>query len=573
MEGARDLWLGRLAGATPLPPAGSIHPYCCHDHKTGEPVLALTGAPDADTAEVSLRLDGIELAHRQLDHPMIPKVLFRNRSGEVDLLALACDGVMDIHTALTLLEAENTPIHWPQFTAAMVQLSQPMAHAHDTLADSTGRPHCMAITAWSKFLINSDGQLWTWGYGDSFNTQPRLNDQQWQGTTVAPEVAYGEPPSIRGDINALYQLLIPVLQRLPHTPVLERIVRGQPLPEDQELMEKFLGLNSRLAAGAIEDRPATMRDLVAQMEEIWRLQNIRRDHEGLRQLFTTVCTKAAATRAITLIRPIEEKQTSAPRFWQRGRYRAERRLGQGAAGSVHLAWDRELEQHVAVKSLHHEASATTRQRFVREVRLMRALRHPHIVAGYDLIDEGNVLAAVMEYVPGEPLDQRMRSRLEGPKEIIALVQTMAEGLTALHAADVVHRDLKPANIILHPERGPVIVDLGIARQLDSSLTATGALIGTPLYMAPEQLSGETAEAGSDVFALCTMMLEWLTGEHPFDAENIYHAMLLRTRRTPLLDHAALTPQLRELVAAGMHIDPAQRPSASEVATRLGAITD
>ncbi len=205
-------------------------------------------------------------------------------------------------------------------------------------------------------------------------------------------------------------------------------------------------------------------------------------------------------------------------------YEIEEILGRGAFGIVAKAFDEKLHRVVAIKLMSPELATTSppRKRFLREARTAAAVTHENIVAIY-AVEEEPIPYLVMEYIPGQTLQQRMEEH--GPLELVEILrigQQVAAGLAAADAANLIHRDIKPANILLTggiKERAK-ISDFGLARAVDdATMTSSGVIAGTPLYMAPEQARGEPLDHRADLFSLGSVLYQMVSGRPPFRAAN------------------------------------------------------
>jgi formylglycine-generating enzyme required for sulfatase activity len=197
-------------------------------------------------------------------------------------------------------------------------------------------------------------------------------------------------------------------------------------------------------------------------------------------------------------------------------------LGRGGMGVVYKARHVGLNRLVALKMVlaGGHAGPDELARFRGEAEAVARLKHPNVVQVYDVGESGGLPYFSLEYVEGGSLDRKLAGTPLPPNEAAALVETLARALAAAHAAGLVHRDLKPANILLTPDGTPKVTDFGLAKKLDSAgPTATGAVMGTPSYMAPEQAGGKSKEIGpaTDVYALGAILYECLTGRPPFKA--------------------------------------------------------
>ncbi len=210
-----------------------------------------------------------------------------------------------------------------------------------------------------------------------------------------------------------------------------------------------------------------------------------------------------------------------------GRYRVEREIGRGAMGVVYLATDPMINRQVAIKamdlSLLDPAEARQfRERFIREAEAAGRLSHPGIVTIHDVGEDGDLVFITMDYVTGEPLNRRAEpGHLLPVATVYSLVAQAAEALQYAHAEGVIHRDIKPANLIRDPNGERLrITDFGVARIADSGQTRTGAIIGSPAYMAPEQIRGDRVDSRTDIFSLGVTLYQLLTGKLPFQGDSL-----------------------------------------------------
>ena len=220
-----------------------------------------------------------------------------------------------------------------------------------------------------------------------------------------------------------------------------------------------------------------------------------------------------------------------------GHYEVLEVLGRGGFGIVFRAFDEVLHRVVAVKVLTPQLALTSpaRKRFLREARASARVRHENVVQVY-AVEESPLPHLVMEYVPGETLQQRLDRA--GPLDLPEAVQVgaqIAEGLAAAHATGLVHRDVKPANVLLEPGSAPrvKITDFGLARAADdASLTQSGLVAGTPMFMAPEQARGERVDHRADLFSLGSVLYTVCTGRPPFRANGTLAVLRRVAEDTP-----------------------------------------
>jgi serine/threonine-protein kinase len=223
-----------------------------------------------------------------------------------------------------------------------------------------------------------------------------------------------------------------------------------------------------------------------------------------------------------------------------GRYVIERRIGRGAMGAVYLARDPRINRAVAVKAIpiekefEDEELKEARLRFFREAESAGRLTHPNIITVFDAGEDKKLAYIAMEYVPGIALrDFTDPKRLLAPKRALELAASTADALDYAHSQGVIHRDIKPANLLYNPKEGSLkISDFGVARITDNNRTKTGIVLGTPMYMSPEQLGAEKLTGHSDLFSLGVTLYELLIGDVPFKAGNIAALMAKITTHDP-----------------------------------------
>ncbi|MFC5754414.1 serine/threonine-protein kinase, partial [Actinomadura rugatobispora] len=250
-----------------------------------------------------------------------------------------------------------------------------------------------------------------------------------------------------------------------------------------------------------------------------------------------------------------------------GAYELVGRLGSGGQGTVFLGTGPGGER-VAVKLLHvrFDDDDTARARFVRETAVARQVARFCTAQVLDADAAGDNPYLVSEYVPGPSLARQVTR--EGPitgGALERLAVNTASALAAIHRAGIVHRDLKPHNVLLGPD-GPRVIDFGLSRVLDAASATSSRPVGTPAYMAPEQVTGEDVGAPADVFAWGATMTFAATGHPPFGSDSITAVIYRVLHHEP--DLGGLDGDLRALVAAALDKDPARRPTAAQVLLRL-----
>ena len=254
------------------------------------------------------------------------------------------------------------------------------------------------------------------------------------------------------------------------------------------------------------------------------------------------------------------------------RYEILRLLGQGGMGAVYLAHDRELDRKVALKVIRADMAANPEilKRFKQELILARQITHRNVIRIFDLAQAENIKFITMELVEGEDLQAVLRRKKKlDPAEAANIMAQVCRALEAAHGEGVIHRDLKPQNIMLDKMGRVYVMDFGIARSITASgMTQTGALIGTPDYMSPEQAKGLPLDARSDLFTVGIIFYEILSGTTPFNADTTMGKLWKRTSEPPrpLIELDKTIPaELSDIVKKCLEIDPDKRfASASEL---------
>lgn len=250
-----------------------------------------------------------------------------------------------------------------------------------------------------------------------------------------------------------------------------------------------------------------------------------------------------------------------------GVYRIERELGRGGMGVVYLAEDTRLHRRVALKALapHIVADPKQKERLRSEARIAASLSHPAIATVYALEESEGHLYIASEYVEGENLRSELQQGPLSPDTLLDLAIEVVQGLVAAHAEGVIHRDLKPENIMRNKKGQLKILDFGVAiapeRDLrEEPLTEPGTLLGTPSYMAPEQLKGETVDFRCDIFTFGILFYELASGSNPFRGETPIStiAKILESEPVPLSKFTSSPVQLDRIVERCLPKDPEQR---------------
>ncbi len=246
-----------------------------------------------------------------------------------------------------------------------------------------------------------------------------------------------------------------------------------------------------------------------------------------------------------------------------GKYKILEKIGGGGMGNVFLAEDTILDRKVALKLLAPSLAADTSfvERFLLEARSLARLDHPAIVRVFDADWADDQIYLVMEYVPGGSLADIIKEEGALPPELVnRLLTQVAEGLDYAHSRGMVHRDIKPANILIDQSGQAQITDFGLVKDAETSLTADGQRLGTPAYMAPEQIQGQTMGPAVDIYALGIVTYEMLTGRPPFQGtlSSVFEGHLLREPPPLRQFNPRIPPTVQDVVLQALAKAPAER---------------
>jgi tRNA A-37 threonylcarbamoyl transferase component Bud32 len=268
-----------------------------------------------------------------------------------------------------------------------------------------------------------------------------------------------------------------------------------------------------------------------------------------------------------------------------GRYQIEELLGQGGMSAVYKAMDPNLRRVVAVKMIHPHMSDNEEfvRRFEEEATAVAQLRHENIVQVYDFNNDSGTYYMVLEFVPGETLQQRMKRLQAAGRQLsytdaIKFIIDVCEAADYAHKRGMIHRDIKPANVILDIHGRAILMDFGIAKIVGGQAhTATGAVIGTALYMAPEQIRGEKIDEGVDIYAIGVTLFEMLNGRPPYEADSAMTLMMMHLN-DPIPDLRQLHPEVPDdlvaVVEKALSKNRAQRfRSAAEMSAALRKVLE
>jgi serine/threonine protein kinase len=262
------------------------------------------------------------------------------------------------------------------------------------------------------------------------------------------------------------------------------------------------------------------------------------------------------------------------------RYQIESLLGQGGMSAVYKGTDPNLRRTVAIKLIHSHLSEDPQfvSRFEEEAAAVAQLKHPNIIQVYDFANDEDTYYMVLEFVPGETLQARLRKLNQAeqhmpPEDVRNLVAGICDALDYAHRRGMIHRDVKPANVMITPEGQPILMDFGIAKIVGGKQhTATGNVVGTASYISPEQVRGEALDSRVDIYALGVTLFEMLSGRPPFEGDSAMTVMLKHVNE-PVPDLTRLNPdvppELASVTMRALEKDRSRRyGSAGEMAAAL-----
>lgn len=374
-----------------------------------------------------------------------------------------------------------------------------------------------------------------------------------------------------------------------------------PVDRDERLAALLLELTERLRQGAPPQFDVIAQqhpDLADELRELWtavRLAEELASSDEMATIARAECLSDEQSPAPAGVAAVYVPRNQLPRTF--GDFELLDELGAGGMGTVYMARQRSLDRVVAIKMLKsgEMASAVEQARFRAEAESAAGLDHPHVVPVYEVgVCDGQPYFS-MRHVAGENLARRLERGPLEPRAAVALVVPLARAIEYAHRQGILHRDLKPSNVLIDERGQPLLTDFGLAKRVDdqaAQLTRSGAILGTPSYMPPEQASGERGQLGpaSDVYGLGTILYHAITGQPPFQAATAMDTILLVLEQEPVpprllnrkvdrdLEMIVLRclqkpPDLRYPTAAALADDLERYLAGERVAARSGGFTD
>ena len=339
-------------------------------------------------------------------------------------------------------------------------------------------------------------------------------------------------------------------------------------------LSRLMDATRRAADGDYATKiPTTSRDEIGTLADAFRalLSDLREKQQLVEFLSSADQARTAQMPAVSATaerRALEGGLVPGTKL--AGRYEVKEILGEGGMGTVFRAFDTELREVIAIKTLKKDflsQDATALDRFKEEIRLARRISHRNVVRTHDLGEHSGIYYITMEYVDGTSLKGLIRARGRLPLNItLSVGKQLARALEVAHEQGIIHRDIKPANIVVEADGVLKVMDFGIARlatrKPESGVTQAGMIVGTPEYMAPEQLSGGDVDQRVDIYAAGCVLYECLTGKAPLTGDTPYQliARLLEDVPVPPRQlNPEIPPALDSLITQMLAKDPARRP--------------
>jgi hypothetical protein len=389
-------------------------------------------------------------------------------------------------------------------------------------------------------------------------------DQSWQEGALEARVRSLPPPG-----NMLRRPALVEMVKID----LERCWRAGKRVPVEDYLKRYpeLGSPDTISVDLIQAEIEARQELGDTAQLVDLAKRFPRRGDELRQLLGQTATKPTASNTPA---PPPERLAKKPRPPAKelpgtfGRYQILKKLGQGGMGAVYLALDTQLERKVALKVPHFgpDEGPQALERFRREAKAAATLHHPNLCPVFDVGEQEGIHFLTMAFIEGKSLADVLKDgKGLPPRPVATIVRTLALALQEAHAKGVIHRDLKPSNIMLGPRQEPVIMDFGLARRSgaqDARLTKLGSVMGTPAYMAPEQVKGEVDAMGPgcDIYSLGVILYEMLAGRPPFSGPvmAVLGMVLTQAPEPPSKVRPGLDPALEAICLTAMAKEPAQR---------------
>lgn len=517
--------------------------YQALDTELGRPVAIKLIRPElSDRAEFAVRFKNEIILARQITHRNVVRIYDISVTEGAKFLTMELVEGVDLHRLIR--ERGKLPVD--EAAGLFRQALEGLQAAHNEgVVHRDLKPH--------NIMVDGQGRacLMDFGIASSAETSGMTKTGVLMGTPhyMAPEQALGRKADARSDLFAMGVIFFEMLTGRPPyqaTSSIQTLIKRttDPAPSvrefEAEIPEHIAGIVARCLEMDPDRRYATAGEILADL--------------GAQQVSSGGQTRFS-TGAFCLLQ-------LAPGTMFGARYRIERHLGDGGMGSVYKAWDLELDRAVALKLVRPELASKPEsfEKLKQEILLASRVSHRNILRIHDLGEVDGLKFISMAYVDGPDLSKLLGGSNRLPVErAVRFAGQLCEALEAAHAEGVVHRDLKPQNILIDPEDRALIMDFGIAAPLD----AEGALglLGTPEYMAPEQIESKTPDSRSDLYSLGLVLYRMVTGELPFASDTAIQTLFQRITqapRHPKLLNPELPDDLSKVILKCLERDPAAR---------------